>query len=413
MNVVSKVLPFRVNTHVTTHLIDWDSAPDDPLFRLVFPHRDMLSPQNFARIEKLVMKGASQAEIVAAAQAVRAQLNPHPSGQREKNVPELDGTPAEGFQHKYRETVLYFPARGQTCHAYCTFCFRWAQFVGDTAMKFASKEAEALQRYLRAHPEVTDVLLTGGDPMIMGSHHMAAQIEPLLRPEFDHVRSIRIGTKSLSFWPQRFVTDADADDLLRLIEKVTGAGRNLAVMAHINHWREIANPIARTAIRRLRDAGAVIYSQGPLLAGINDDPDIWARNWTEQVQMGIHPYYMFIERDTGPRRFFEVPLHRALDIYRAATQQVSGLARSARGPVMSADPGKVEVIQTEQSEGRTRYLLQFLQARDPAQVRRPFWAEGNQDACWFSELSPVLEPSPQTNLRPVNGATILQPGKNQ
>ncbi len=387
LRVVSKVLPFRVNSHVTSSLINWDAAPEDPLFRLVFPAREMLSPENFARIEKLVMKRAPQAEVLAAAQEIRADLNPHPSGQREKNVPELDGSPAQGFQHKYRETVLYFPARGQTCHAYCTFCFRWAQFVGDTSLKFASKEAEALQRYLRAHPEVTDVLITGGDPMIMGTHHLAAQIEPLLTEEFAHVSSIRIGTKSLSFWPQRFVSDPDADGLLRLIEKVAEAGRNLAVMAHINHWREIDNPIAREAIRRLRDAGAVIHSQGPLLKGINDDPAVWARNWSEQVQLGIHPYYMFVERDTGPRRYFEVPLHRGLDIYRTAIQQVSGLARSARGPVMSADPGKVEVMDVDLSQGRARYLLQFLQSRDPSRVRRPFWAEGEEDACWFTQLS--------------------------
>lgn len=408
LKVVSKVLPFRVNTHVTSSLIDWDAAPDDPLFKLVFPHRDMLSPENFARIEKLVMSRAPKAELAAAAQAVRAQLNPHPSGQREKNVPELDGSPAAGFQHKYRETVLYFPARGQTCHAYCTFCFRWAQFVGDTSLKFASKEAEALQRYLRAHPEVTDVLVTGGDPMIMGTHHLAAQIEPLLEPEFGQVSSIRIGTKSLSFWPQRFVSDPDADDLLRLIEKVAQAGRNPAVMAHINHWREIANPVAQEAVRRLRDAGAVLYSQGPLLAGINDDPATWARNWSEQVQLGIHPYYMFIERDTGPRQYFEVPLPRALEIYRAAIQQVSGLARSARGPVMSAEPGKVEVIDAQASQDRTRYLLQFLQARDPALVRRPFWAEGRENACWFTQLSPAAANEPQRGLHSANGANLQQ-----
>jgi L-lysine 2,3-aminomutase len=242
--------------------------------------------------------------------------------------------------------------------------------------------------------------------MIMGSHHMAAQIEPLLTGEFDHVRSIRIGTKSLTFWPQRFVSDPDADDLLRLVERVAQAGRNLAVMAHINHWREVANPVAQEAIRRLRDAGAVIYSQGPLLAGINDSPGVWARNWSEQVQMGIHPYYMFIERDTGPRQFFEVPLHRALSIYREAIQQVSGLARSARGPVMSADPGKVEVIETDRSQGRTRYLLQYLQARDPDRVRRPFWAEGEDDACWFTQLTPAADPAPQTGLAAANGAAL-------
>lgn len=386
LKIVSKVFPFRANTHVISNLIDWDAAPDDPVFKLVFPAREMLSTEDFAWIERLVAADAPVAEIAAAALSIRNRLNPHPSGQREHNVPELAGVPMQGFQHKYNETVLYFPARGQTCHAYCTFCFRWAQFVGDTELKFASKEAEALQQYLRAHREVTDVLVTGGDPMIMAAHHLAGNLEPLLAGEFEHVQNFRIGTKCLTFWPQRFVSDPDSDDLLRLFERITLSGRNLAIMVHVNHWRELDDPIAQAAIRRLRNSGATLRSQAPLLAGINDEGDIWARNWRDQVRMGIHPYYMFVERDTGPSHHFEVPLHRGLSIYRDAIQQVSGLARSARGPVMSASPGKVEVLDVETRPDRTRFLLQFLQARDPSRVRRPFWAEGKHDACWFDQL---------------------------
>lgn len=386
LDIVSRVLPFRVNSHVAS-LIDWDNVPEDPVFRLVFPARGMVSNSDFDAIAGLVDSGAPESQIMAVARSIRERLNPHPSGQREHNVPELDGTPLQGFQHKYRETVLFFPARGQTCHAYCTFCFRWAQFVGDTALKFASKEADLLRRFLRTHPEVSDLLITGGDPMIMSSDRLAELIEPLLGPEFESLRTIRIGTKSLTFWPQRFVTDGDADPLLRLINAVARSGRNLAVMAHVNHWRELDHPLARRAIARLRDAGAVIHSQGPLLAGINDDAQVWARNWHEQVRLGIHPYYMFVERDTGPRQYFEVPLHRCLSIYRDAISQVSGLARTARGPVMSTTPGKVEILDAQQRGNGHRYLLQFLQSRDPALVRRPFHATGGANASWFDALT--------------------------
>jgi KamA family protein len=399
LSIVSKVLPFRVNAHVTSTLIDWDNVPDDPIFRLVFPAVEMLSPSDFAWIRRLVENCAPQSEILSAARAIRDRLNPHPSGQREHNVPELDGHQIAGFQHKYRETVLYFPARGQTCHAYCTFCFRWAQFVGDTSLKFASREAANLRRYLEAHPDVTDVLFTGGDPMIMASHHLSDLIEPLLVPELEHVTSFRIGTKSLTYWPQRFVTDPDADDFLRLVERVAKTGRNVAMMVHVNHWRELDNPIAHEAIRRLRDSGAVLRGQGPLLKGINDDPLVWARNWTEQVRLGILPYYMFVERDTGPRHYFEVSLRRALDIYRDAVSTVSGLGRSARGPVMSTDPGKVEVLDVQVGAECTRYLLQFLQARDVSRVRRPFWAEGDKEATWFTQLM-VSDPSQWEKTQP-------------
>jgi KamA family protein len=386
LQVVSRVLPFRVNDHVVRNLIDWEKALDDPLFRLVFPHRDMLEPHDFDRLCELQSRGAPKAAVDILVREIRQRLNPHPSGQRQHNVPSFAGAALPGVQHKYRETVLYFPARGQTCHAYCAFCFRWAQFVGDRELRFASREIDRLIAYLRANESISDVLLTGGDPLIMSTRHLAALIEPLLGADLQHVGNIRIGTKSLSFWPQRFVSDPDADALLRLLERVTLKGRHVALMAHVNHPREIDNPIALAAIRRLRDAGATIRSQAPLLARVNDSPAVWAENWRLQVRLGIQPYYMFVERDTGPRRFFGVPLRRCWEIYREAVQQVSGLARTARGPVMSATPGKVEIVGVAPDGHKDLLILQFLQARDPAWVRRPFLAEADPSATWYDEL---------------------------
>src|SRR5262249_41347259 len=146
---------------------------------------------------------------------------------------------------------------------------------------------------------------------------------------------------SLSYWPYRFVTDADADDLLRLFDRVTASGRQLAVMAHITHPRELLPDVVTTAIRRVRDTGAVIRCQAPLIRGINDDPDVLASLWQRMTTIGLIPYYLFVERDTGPQRFFAVPLERAYAVFRDAYAQVSGLARTVRGPVMSAHPGKV------------------------------------------------------------------------
>jgi len=389
IEVVSKVLPFRVNDHVVETLIDWARVPDDPIYRLAFPAKEMLDPADFDEMADLLRSSASKRRIRALAAEIHRRLNPHPSEQRERNVPFMDGEPLNGIQHKYRETVLCFPAHGQTCHAYCTFCFRWAQFVGDREMKMSCSKPLRLFDYLRQHQDVTDLLLTGGDPMIMKTLHLESLILPLLKPELDHVQTIRFGTKALTYWPQRFVTDEDADALLRLIERVVACGHHVAIMAHTNHWCELDNPIAAEAIRRLRNAGAVIRSQGPLLARINDDPDTWARMWRQHVKAGIVPYYMFVERDTGPRRYFEVPLRRARETYRDAISSVSGLARTARGPVMSATQGKVEVLGLIDEDKSAIFLLQYLQARDPALVRKPFLAAGAWDAVWFDELQRI------------------------
>jgi KamA family protein len=390
MQVVSSVLPFRVNQYVVDELIDWDAAPDDPLFQLTFPQRGMLEETHFDEIAGLLRRNADKSELDQAVARIRNALNPHPAGQLLHNLPrDADGSPIEGLQHKYRETVLFFPSQGQTCHSYCSFCFRWAQFVGDKSLRISSSEAERLRRYLVAHPDVSDLLLTGGDPMVMKTAHLARYVEPLLSRELAHVQTLRIGTKALSFWPQRFMGE-EGDALLRLFERLVRAGKQVALMAHYNHWRELETHTAREAIRRVRDSGAVIRAQGPLLAHINDNPSVWARLWREQVRLGIVPYYMFVERDTGARRYFEVPLERVWRIYREAMQQVSGLARTARGPSMSAGPGKVEIQGVTEVAGEKVFVLRFIQGRNADWVQRPFFARYDPDATWLDQLRPAF-----------------------
>jgi len=265
-------------------------------------------------------------------------LNPNPAGQ-EHNVPVMEGNKLHGIQHKYRETVLFFPSQGQTCHAYCSFCFRWTQFSGINELKFAMKEADLLHKYLLKHPKVTDILFTGGDPLTVNAKILSAYIEPLLSKEFSHIRNIRIGSKTLSYWPYRFLTDKDADDLLRLFEKVNKAGKHLAFQAHFNHPVELSTEAVKLAIQRIRNTGTQIRTQSPLLKNINDDAKIWANMWREQVALGLIPYYMFVARDTGAKAFFELPLEKAWDIFRKAYSSVSGICRTVRGPSMSATPG--------------------------------------------------------------------------
>ena len=390
MQVVASVLPFRVNQYVIDELIDWQKVPTDPMFQLTFPQRGMLKPEHYQRVADAMRNELGAADLKALISEVRTELNPHPAGQLEHNIPKLDGEVVEGLQHKYRETVLFFPSSGQVCHSYCTFCFRWAQFVGDKDLKIAARESNQLQDYLRAHPEVTDVLVTGGDPMVMKTRNLRAYLEPLLSDEFAHVRTIRIGTKALTFWPQRFVSDDDAEDLLALFAEIQAAGKHLALMAHYNHWKELEPEVAREAIRRVRQTGAQIRAQGPLLAHINDDASVWARLWQTQVELGIIPYYMFVERDTGARHYFEVPLVKAWEIYRDAMQQVSGIARTARGPSMSSHPGKVEVQGVTEINGEKVIALRIIQGRNPDWVQRPFFAKYDEQATWLNHLQPAF-----------------------
>ena len=390
MRVIAEVLPFRVNRYVIEQLIDWDNIPADPIFHLCFPQPGMLSPVHFERIASLLQEGASEARIREAAAAIRLDLNPHPAEQLTLNVPKVNGLPLAGVQHKYRETVLFFPSQGQNCFSYCAFCFRWPQFIGQSALKIGSTDNGALLAYLKNRPEVSDLLVTGGDPLVMKTSLLKHYLEPLLQPEFAHIHTIRIGTKALSYWPYRFLSDPDADDLLRLFEQLIRAGKHLALMVHFNHWRELEPQPVREAIARLRATGAILRSQSPLLAHINDDPQVWQTMWSRQVRLGIIPYYMFVVRDTGARCYFEVTLDRAWDIYRQAIHRVSGLARTVRGPSMSAGPGKVEIQGVATVKGEKVFVLRFLQGRNPEWVQQPFFARYDETATWLDQLVPVF-----------------------
>ncbi|MCM2269265.1 MAG: lysine 2,3-aminomutase, partial [Thermoanaerobaculia bacterium] len=187
-----------------------------------------------------------------------------------------------------------------------------------------------------------------------------------------------------------FVTDDDADDLLRFFEKIVAAGRHVAFMAHFSHPRELASDLVRLAIERIRGTGAEIRMQAPLVRRVNDDPATWAEMWRTGVKLGLVPYYMFVERDTGPKNYFEVPLARAYQVYRGAYEQVSGLARTVRGPSMSALPGKVRVLGVQTIQGEKVFVLDFIQARNPHWVRRPFFAKFSRRASWFDQLVPAF-----------------------
>jgi KamA family protein len=388
IEVVGTVLPFKTNNYVVDELINWERFENDPFFILNFPQKEMLEEKSFNTIAKLLKGNAEKSIVQNEVSKIRLKLNPNPDGQA-KNVPVFNGRKLTGIQHKYRETMLFFPTQGQTCHAYCTFCFRWPQFALNE-FKFAMKEVETMVAYVKANPKITDVLLTGGDPSVMKTCYFTQYIGALLDADIPHLQNIRIGTKALTFWPYRFLTDDDSDELLRLFEKVHKKGINIVLMAHINHPGALKTKAVKKAVKRLLSVGVQIRSQSPLLRNINDNPDVWAENWKDQVAMGIIPYYMFVARDTGAQKYFAVSLDRAWKIFRKAYSQVSGLHRTVKGPSMSCSPGKVQVVGVSRIKDEKVFVLNFLQGRDPDWVGKPFYAKFDPDAVWIDDLEPAF-----------------------
>lgn len=391
IKAVSMVLPFRANNYVVEELIDWDNIPFDPIFQLTFPQPDMLPRDDLEKISQLLKKGASEKSIAAASRKIQMRMNPHPAGQMELNVPIKDGKALKGIQHKYRETVLFFPSQGQTCHAYCTYCFRWPQFVGLEKLKFSSSDILPLINYLRNHKEVTDVLFTGGDPLTMSAKMLGSYIGPLIADKPENISTLRIGSKVPAYWPYRFLTDRDADDLLRLFERVVKSGLHLAIMYHSTHPRELETVAGQSAIQRILSTGATVRCQSPIIRNVNDKPEIWADLWRKQVCLGAIPYYMFIGRDTGPKDYFKIPLAKAYEIFTEAYRRVSGLCRTVRGPLMSATPGKVLISGIAEIGNKKHLALKFIQGRDPIWANRIFFAEYSENAYWLDDLRPSFE----------------------
>ncbi|CAE7458367.1 unnamed protein product [Symbiodinium natans] len=397
IKLAALVFPFRCSSYVMEHLINWnaDDLDSDPMYRLLFPTLQMLSQKH----QQQLLDARALEDPFAleeAVKAIRSDLNPQPAGQLTLNRPKTDEL--KGIQHKYAETCLLFPAAGQTCHAYCTYCFRWAQFIGDDSVQLKQKDAEAFLKYLGEHPELTDVLITGGDPFIMRVSLLKTYLHKFADPTFlPHIQNLRFGT--------RFTTDPDAAELLDFIQQlIEVGGRSVDIMAHLSHDVELSTPHAEKSVRVLQAAGATIRSQSPIMKGINDDADVWAKKWKlgrmkREVQLGIIPYYMplgpessflvnrqFLARDTGAQDYFSIPLARAHQIYADAIRQSSGLARTARGPSMSCTPGKVEITGVEMVNGQKAFVMRFLQCRDPAWIGRVFFAKYSETAIWFDEL---------------------------
>ncbi|MBI9056733.1 MAG: lysine 2,3-aminomutase [Labilibaculum sp.] len=389
IEVVGEVLPFKVNNYVVDELIDWDNFENDPIFILTFPQKDMLSKSHYDRMAELIKAEAPKHEIVKAANQIRMELNPNPAGQVH-NVPELNGEKLVGIQHKYNETMLFFPSQGQTCHAYCTFCFRWPQFTGINELKFAMKQVNLVIEYLKANPQITDLLFTGGDPMVMKSKMFEDYIDAILAADIPNLKTIRIGTKTLGYWPYRYTSDDDAQQLLDVFKKIADNGLNLSIMAHFNHINEMKTDAMAEAVKNIRKTGAVIRTQSPIMKHLNDDADMWARMWRKQVDMGMIPYYMFIARETGAQEYFAVSLEEAYNIYIKAYTQVSGVCRTVRGPSMSANPGKVQVSGITEINGEKVFVLNFIQARNTDWVGKPFFAKYDPKALWLDDLKPAF-----------------------
>lgn len=338
---------FRANDYYLS-LIDWND-PADPIRRLIVPQAGELT--DWGRLD------ASNEQAI---------------------------TVAKGVQHKYPHTVLLLC--NEVCGGYCRYCFRKRLFMNGNDE--TTRDISEGIRYIAENENITNVLLTGGDPLLMSARHLADILGQLRA--IPHVRIIRIGSKMPAFDPQRLLNDGVLHATLR---KYSTARKRIYLMAHFDHPRELTDVAVDCIDAFIRD-GVICVNQCPLLAGINDDPVVLSQLYRELSFIGCPPYYLFQGRPTAGNEPFRVPIVRGWEIFRAALRLGSGLSRRARF-VMSHETGKIEILAVDAQYIYTRYH----RAHD-AHLRGQFMRyKRNDQACWLDDLEPA-DPHP-TDTSPI------------
>ena len=330
---VNEQFVFRTNDYYQS-LIDWND-PNDPIRRIVMP--DIQELDEWGQLD------ASNEEKY---------------------------TKVKGLEHKYTSTALLLV--NEVCAAYCRFCFRKRLFMNENDE--VTKDISEGLEYIRNHPEVTNVLLTGGDPMIMST----SKLEPIIKQirEIDHVKIIRIGTKIPAFNPHKIVNDPS---LHEMIKNYSTDEKKIYIMAHFNHPRELTE-VAVKGLNMLMQSGATLVNQTPLIKGVNDDPDVLAELFNRLSFIGVPPYYVFLCRPTLGNEPFALPLEEGYKIFEKARKKCSGLAKRAR-LVMSHETGKVEMV--GMLDGQV--FFKYNRSADAENDGKFLVCESNPDAYWFDD----------------------------
>ncbi|UCD06741.1 MAG: KamA family radical SAM protein [candidate division WOR-3 bacterium] len=285
---------------------------------------------------------------------------------------ELSNTMMPGLQHKYAQTALILATN--RCATYCRYCFR-KRLIGLETGEILRRFNDAV-KYIERHTEITNVLVSGGDPLILSTDIIERFLQKL--SAIDHLNFIRFGTKITVAMPDRILSDKH---LLELLRYYTTYKKRIIVVTHINHPREISQKTV-VAVKALERASIAVSNQAVLLKGVNDTPEILADLQKQLLKVSIQPYYVFQCRPVKRvKHNFQVSLHKGLQVVERAKRMLDGPSKRFRY-VMSHRTGKVEILGI--SDGYMYF--RYHQAKDPADSGKFFKRRLVATAGWLDEL---------------------------
>ncbi len=330
---VNEKFVFRTNDYYQS-LIDW-SDPEDPIRRIVIP--DVQELDDWGRLD------ASNEESY---------------------------TVAKGIEHKYDSTALLLV--NEVCAAYCRFCFRKRIFM-DINDEVVRDVTEGLE-YIRDHKELNNILITGGDPLVMSTRKLEKIIRKLR--EIDHVQIIRIGTKIPAFYPFRIINDPH---LLEMLCRYSTPEKKIYMIVHFNHPRELTEE-AIESLHMVHKTGVVVTNQTPIIRGINDSVEVLAELLDKLSFIGVPPYYVFQCRPTQGNKHLSVPVEKAYEIHEQARMRGSGLAKRSR-IIMSHSSGKIEILCITEKH----VIFKLHRAAQYNEKARIIIFKRNPEAYWFDD----------------------------
>jgi L-lysine 2,3-aminomutase len=380
-----EVYRFLATSH-SLNSINWDNYETDPVYHLVLPQPGMIDPEP----TRAYVHARTEEERARIVRDYSEKTNPH-DGHQQLNKPWFVNDEGQvefldGSQHKYPQCQLVFDTSTQNCFSFCTYCFRHAQVRGDEDM-FLQKDIHQLHRYLKKHLEVSDLLITGGDGGFMPATRFEQYIRPIIEdPELRHIRTIRLGSRALTFHPE-MVLSSKYDKMLELFDLLAENGIQMAWMAHFSTPRELLNPRTLAAIRRLKAHGVVVRSQSPIMNHISlytaadgkVDIERSAQNWIDLANvlamLGVGFHSMYAARPTGEHHYFAAPLADIERIFNRIYRSLSSINRPSRHITMTISAGKLSILGTSVINGEKCFALQFNEARNMEWMDRVFHAK--------------------------------------
>ncbi|MCK4837906.1 MAG: hypothetical protein KAS94_03835 [Desulfobulbaceae bacterium] len=380
-----EVYRFLATSH-SLNSINWDNYENNSLYQLVLPQPGMIDPEP----TRAYVEAETEEERARIVAEYTEKTNPHDAKQQ-LNKPWFENENGEiefleGSQHKYPQCQLVFDTSTQNCFSFCTYCFRHAQVRGDEDM-FLQKDIAQLHSYVKQHPEVSDLLITGGDGGFMPANRFEQYIRPIIEdPELGHIRNIRLGSRALTFYPE-MILSSKYDKMLELFDLLYENGIQMAWMAHFSTPRELLNPRTIAAIRRLKAHNVVMRSQSPIMNHISlftdengkVDVDKSAQNWIDlanilaMLGMGFHS--MYAARPTGEHHYFAAPLADIERIFSKIYNSLSSINRPSRHISMTISAGKLAILGTSVIGGEKCFALQFTEGRNMEWMNRVFHAK--------------------------------------